>query len=79
MSDMKFVHGTFCWNELVTRDVATAEKFYTELLGWQAAKSGMPGMDYTLFKAHEKDVAGLMQMLPTCQRRFRLIGWATLR
>ena len=62
MADEKPAKGMFCWNELVTRDVAGAEKFYTELLGWKAVDSGMPGMNYTLFKADGKDAGGLMEM-----------------
>jgi predicted enzyme related to lactoylglutathione lyase len=27
-------HGTFCWNELMTRDVKRAQKFYEETIGW---------------------------------------------
>lgn len=64
MSDEKPAHGTFCWNELVSRDLAGARKFYTELLGWEAIDSDMPGMKYTLFKTGEKEVAGLMAMPP---------------
>lgn len=57
-------HGTFCWNELMSRDTAEAEKFYTELVGWKAADSGMSGMNYTLFKHGGKDVGGMMEMPP---------------
>jgi len=62
MSNEKPAHGTFCWNELMTRDVPGATKFYTELLGWNAADSGMPGMQYTIFKVGDKQVGGLMEM-----------------
>ena len=62
MANEKPANGMFCWNELVTRDVAGAEKFYTELLGWKAVDSGMPGMKYTMFKAGGKDAGGLMEM-----------------
>ncbi|UCD65233.1 MAG: VOC family protein [Candidatus Zixiibacteriota bacterium] len=62
MSETKFPHGTFCWNELMTRDVPAAAKFYSELLGWEAADSGMPGMKYTVFKIAGKDAGGLMEM-----------------
>jgi hypothetical protein len=55
-------HGVFCWNELISRDPKAAERFYSELLGWQAADSGMPGMEYTIFKAGETQAAGLMKM-----------------
>jgi predicted enzyme related to lactoylglutathione lyase len=64
MANEKPAHGTFCWNELMTRDVPGAEKFYTELLGWNAADGGMPGTKYTLFKAADKDAGGMMNMPP---------------
>jgi len=62
MAKEKSAHGTFCWNEYVTRDMAGAENFYTSLLGWKAVESGMPGMKYTMFKANDKHVGGLMEM-----------------
>ena len=62
MSENKPAHGTICWNELVTRDTPAAAKFYTELLGWKAIDSGMPGMAYTIFKAQDKDLGGMMAM-----------------
>ena len=64
MADEKSYYGTFCWNELVTRDMAGAAKFYTELLGWKAIDSGMPGMDYTMFKVGDKNAGGMMTMPP---------------
>ena len=62
MSDQKYPHGTFCWNELMTRDVGVATQFYTGLLGWEAVDSGMPGMAYTILKAGDKSAGGLMAM-----------------
>jgi predicted enzyme related to lactoylglutathione lyase len=62
MADEKYPHGIVCWNELVTRDMSLAEKFYTELLGWKAADSGMPGMKYVVFKAGDKQAGGMMAM-----------------
>ncbi len=64
MSNEKPAHGMFCWNELMTRDSDGAAKFYTELLGWKAADSGMPGMKYTLLKVGDKDAGGMMDMPP---------------
>jgi predicted enzyme related to lactoylglutathione lyase len=64
MADEKSAHGTFCWNELVTRDTAAAEKFYSELIGWKIVDSGMPGMKYSMLKAGEKDAGGMMAMPP---------------
>ena len=31
---MNWSHGHFHWNELMTRDVARAKKFYSDALGW---------------------------------------------
>lgn len=68
MSQEKYGHGTFCWNELVTRDKSGAAKFYTELLGWKAVDSGMPGIGYTLFKIGDVDAGGMMDMPPDVPR-----------
>jgi predicted enzyme related to lactoylglutathione lyase len=57
-------HGTFCWNELMTRDPEKAGKFFKELIGWEPTDSGMPGMPYTLFKMGENQVGGMMMMPP---------------
>jgi len=64
MSDEKPCQGEFCWNELMTRDPEAAAKFYSELVGWEAADSGMPGMKYTLWKTDGKDKGGMMLMPP---------------
>ena len=62
MSNGKPAHGTFIWNELMTRDSKAAGKFYSELIGWEATDSGMPGMNYTIFKSGDKEVGGMMDM-----------------
>lgn len=55
--------GSFCWNEIATRDLAGATKFYTELLGWTAHDVPMGDMGvYTLLKLEGKDVLGLYEM-----------------
>lgn len=62
MSDEKMAQGNFCWNELMTRDLPAAQKFYADLLGWKVADSGMPGMDYKMIKAGDKEAGGMMTM-----------------
>ncbi|HZL42020.1 MAG TPA: VOC family protein [Verrucomicrobiae bacterium] len=52
--------GRFCWNELVTTDVAAAKTFYAGLLGWTTEVFGS-GMDYTLLKKGDGTVGGLMK------------------
>jgi uncharacterized protein len=53
-------HGKFVWYELMTTDTAGAESFYRDVIGWGAQDAGTPGMSYTLFKAGETSVGGMM-------------------
>ena len=52
-------HGFFHWNELNTRDVERAKRFYTKTLGWTF--DGMPMGDYTYWvaKSGDKPVGGI--------------------
>jgi predicted enzyme related to lactoylglutathione lyase len=52
--------GRFCWNELMTTDVAAAKTFYSGLFGWTTEAFGS-GMDYTLLKKGDGTVGGLMK------------------
>ena len=55
--------NTWSWNELHTRDIDTATKFYESVLGWTTTT--FPGMmDYHVFNVDEKGVAGGMAMGP---------------
>jgi predicted enzyme related to lactoylglutathione lyase len=54
--------GQFVWYELMTTDPDAAQAFYSDVVGWTAADSGMPDMSYTLFKAGDQEVAGLMEL-----------------
>ena len=53
-------HGAFSWNELMTTDVAAARAFYGELLGWEMRDEPTPNEPYTLLKAGNRDVGGMM-------------------
>jgi len=55
-------HGAFSWNELLTTDVDGAKAFYGELFGWEMRDEPMPGGFYTLLKAGDREVGGLMSM-----------------
>jgi len=57
----------FVWYELMTSDAAAAAKFYATVVGWKAEDSGLPGMDYTLMKVGEAQVAGMMGTPPELQ------------
>ena len=53
-------HGAFSWNELMTSDVAGAKAFYSELFGWDMRDEPMPEGSYTMLKAGNRDVGGMM-------------------
>ena len=53
--------GAVCWFELMARDVDQSGDFYTELFGWDKETHQMP-MPYTVFKADDKEIAGMMNM-----------------
>jgi predicted enzyme related to lactoylglutathione lyase len=57
-------NGTFCWNELATKDLGAAKKFYTELLGWQLQESTTAGMAYNEIVVGNKHIGGMYQMMP---------------
>ncbi len=57
-------HGTPIWYEYLGRDIATAQAFYAEVVGWRIVPSGMPGMDYRLLTAPDGDQVGGMMAPP---------------
>lgn len=54
--------GTFCWNEMATRDSKAATDFYCTLFGWEATEDDCSGMEYTTFKKDGQPVGGMMLM-----------------
>jgi predicted enzyme related to lactoylglutathione lyase len=56
-------HGTFCWNELMTRDVEQAKRFYVDTIGWDFEPMTMPGGGtYWCAVQDGKPVAGLFSL-----------------
>lgn len=52
--------GRVVWHDLVTNDVETAKRFYTELLGW-GIETWKPGeMDYSMIMANEQSHGGFV-------------------
>jgi predicted enzyme related to lactoylglutathione lyase len=54
--------GSFCWNELQTRDVEGAKRFYAATFGWGGNTVDTGGMAYTEWKLGEATVGGMMAM-----------------
>lgn len=65
----------FVWYELMTTDGAAAAKFYADVVGWKAAKSPMPNMDYTLFNAGADQVAGAFALTKEALAGGAPVGW----
>ena len=57
-------HGAFSWNELMTTDIAGAKRFYQDLLGWELVDQQMPELTYTLIKAGDSEIGGMMANPP---------------
>lgn len=55
--------GSLSWNELATRDVEGAKKFYADLLGWtyEEVPTG-PDSTYTIAKSGDHQVGGILLM-----------------
>lgn len=74
-NSMSATHGKFVWYELMTTDTAGAEDFYRDVIGWGAQDAGMPGMSYTLFKAGETSVGGMMALPQSACAEGARPGW----
>jgi uncharacterized protein len=67
MSEMKMPsNGAFCWNELATTDLESAQNFYKTLLGWEIKESNATGggMVYNEIVVAGQHVGGVYKMGP---------------
>ena len=56
-------HGSFHWNELMTRDVERAKRFYAETIGWSFDAMPVPdGRTYWCAMMNGKPAAGLFPL-----------------
>ena len=61
MIDAKKRHGVFSFNELITTDLDSAKKFYSELLGWSYRETkSIHGQIYVTALKDGAVVAGMM-------------------
>ncbi|HKM87745.1 MAG TPA: VOC family protein [Xanthobacteraceae bacterium] len=60
---MTWSHGKFYWNELMTRDVERAKKFYADTMGWSYDAMPMPGgSTYWVVKMGQDSVGGIFDI-----------------
>jgi len=55
-------HGSFHWNELNTRDVDAARRFYGAAVGWTFEGMPMPTGTYWVARSDGKAVAGILDI-----------------
>jgi len=67
MKEIYKQHGAFSWFELMTTDVESAKKFYTEIFGWQTEDMPMENMTYTVAKIGDEGVGGMMLLPPEAE------------
>jgi predicted enzyme related to lactoylglutathione lyase len=60
MEDSRNKHGKFSWNELLTTDPEGAKEFYGQLFGWTSQEWPMSDFNYSIVKAGDTDVGGIM-------------------
>jgi predicted enzyme related to lactoylglutathione lyase len=56
--------GALTWNELNTRDIDAAKRFYGEVFGWEGQTGDMGGMEYTTWKLGGADIGGMLHISP---------------
>ena len=54
--------GSMCWNELATRDIEEAKRFYAAVFGWTADTNAIGDTSYTEWKLGDRTVGGMIQM-----------------
>jgi bleomycin resistance family protein len=55
-------HGSFCWHELMTRDIDGAKRFYRDTIGWTFEPMKMNWGTYWLAKSGDKNVGGMFEL-----------------
>lgn len=54
--------GRFVWHDLMTKDVSTARRFYSDLLGWRFEDTRRGDRPYVLARAQGAPVAGIVDV-----------------
>ncbi len=59
-----YPEGAPCWLDAIATDMASAQRFYGELLGWSFEDQGEESGHYTMAKVGAHNVAALMPPMP---------------
>ncbi len=60
MTDVSNLLGSFVWYDQMAKDLTLAETFYAKVVGWTMAPNTMNDQRYTLLKAGDEMIGGLM-------------------
>ncbi|MDE0460101.1 MAG: VOC family protein [Chromatiales bacterium] len=77
MDDRMKNHGHIGWCDLMSDDVDKARDFYTGVLGWDTEVMDIGRGPYTVFKADDRPVAGLMGKPPEGPASFAPTAWTS--
>jgi len=59
---MQWLHGVFCWNELMSWEVERAKRFYADAIGWTFEPMEVPDGTYWIVKSGETMAGGMFQL-----------------
>jgi uncharacterized protein len=59
---MTSAQNPFVWYELMSSDVAAAKAFYGKVVGWNIEDVPISGMTYSILRAGERQIGGMMTM-----------------
>jgi predicted enzyme related to lactoylglutathione lyase len=68
-------HRRFVWHELMTTDVAGAEAFYTEVIGWRARDASTSRLAYTVLTSGDAEICGLMGLPAEATKKGAMPRW----
>jgi len=74
---MAGAQSSFVWYELMSSDVAAAKTFYTKVVGWKMEDMPMPGMTYTILRAGDTQVGGMMTIPKDAAAAGMKPGWVS--
>jgi len=70
-------HGSFYWNELMTRNVEQAKRFYSSSIGWTFEPMPMPDGTYWVATMGDKPVPDVGRIAILTEPGGAGIGWIT--
>jgi hypothetical protein len=67
-ADLIGAPGSMCWNQLASRDIEAAKRFYGEVFGWEGSTTPYETSTYTELRLDGREIAGMVEMDRTWPR-----------